>query len=110
MTTLFAIVATFLGTTLVMVPLAYILAIRSATKAEIGKVVREAGLGNMATVQLYGRAVKIVRRLHGLTELDGEMSADILSPASKRLVDEWVRDYRKALDEGKVQATTGGSE
>lgn len=107
MTALFAIVATFFGTTLVMVPLAYVVAIKAATKAEIGKLVRETGLGNMATVQLYGRAVKIVRRLHGLTELDGEMSADILSPASKRLVDEWVRDYRKALDEGKVRAAAG---
>jgi hypothetical protein len=104
MTTLFAMAAMFFATMLVTAPIVWVVTIRLTTKAEIGKLVRETGLGNVATVQLYGRAVKIVRRLHGLTELDGEMSADILSPQSKRLVDEWVRDYRKALDEGKVRA------
>lgn len=100
MTTLFAIVATFFGTTLVMFPLGWMVGIKTTVKAEIGKIIRENGLGNMETVKLYGRAVKIVRRLHGLTEL----AADILSPQSKRLVDQWVRDYRKALDEGKARA------
>lgn len=107
MTTLFAIVATFFGTTLIMFPLGWMVGIKTTVKAEIGKIIRENGLGNMETVKLYGRAVKIVRRLHGLTELDGELAADILSPQSKRLVDQWVRDYRKALDEGKARAAAG---
>jgi flagellar motor component MotA len=106
MTTLFAMIATFLGTVLVAVPAAWVLAIKATTKAEIAKLVRETGLGNMDTVKMYGRAVKIIRRLDGLTELDGDLSADMLSPQSKRLVTEWVADYRKAVSEGKVRAAS----
>jgi hypothetical protein len=106
MTTLFAIVATFFGTTMVVVPVVWAITVRMATKAEIGKLVRTE-LGNVATFEHYCRAARIIRRLHGLTELDGEMSADMLSPESKRLVDEWVRDYRRAMNEGKIRPATG---
>jgi hypothetical protein len=106
MTTLFAIIATFFGTTLLVVPVTFGLAVRSATKAEITKLVRATGIGDMNTLGLYGRAVKIIRRLDGLTDLDGDLSADMLSPQSKRLVSEWVADYRKGVAEGKVRAAS----
>jgi hypothetical protein len=104
MTTLFAIVATFFGTLLIAVPTTFMLVAKSEAKKEVGRLFREAGLGTKETVELYGRAVMIIRRLHGLTELDGELAVDMLSPESKRLVDQWIDDYRKAISEGKATA------
>lgn len=47
---------------------------------------------------MYRRAVRIIRRLDGLTELDGEFAADILTPETKEQVSRWVADYRKELN------------
>jgi hypothetical protein len=102
MTTVLAVVATFLGTVLVVFPAAWLLAVSKTARAEISKVARGSGLGDLENVKLYGRAVKILRRLDGLTELDGELAADMLSPESKRLVSDWVSDYRRVVEAGRA--------
>jgi hypothetical protein len=44
--------------------------------------------------KLYGRSAKILNRLAALTDLDGAMAGDQLSPESRQLVTDWVRDYK----------------
>jgi hypothetical protein len=96
MTTVALCFATFLVTFV----LAFLLGVAAGGKMEIRKAVREAGF-TPDSAKLYGRAVRILRRLHGLTELDGDLAADILSPASRRLVADWLDDHRKLVEQGK---------
>lgn len=46
---------------------------------------------------LYRRAVKILNRLAALTDLDGTMAGDQLSPETRQLVTEWVNDYKREI-------------
>lgn len=48
--------------------------------------------------KLYGRSAKILNRLAALTDLDGAMAGDQLSPESKQLVTDWVRDYKGEIN------------
>ncbi len=68
-----------------------------SVKTAVRKAMREAGFTKDST-RLYGRAVKILRRLDGLTDLDGDMAGDILSPTTRKQVSEWLADYRKGLE------------
>ncbi len=61
------------------------------------KYLKEFGL-TRESAALYGRAARILRRLHGVTELDGDLAADLLSTETKKLVDDWLADYRKQLE------------
>ncbi len=88
-----ALVGVALVVAMLSVTITWLVARRENTKDAL----RAAGL-NRQSAAMYFRAVKILRRLDGLTELDGEFAADILTPESKRQVAEWVADYRKALD------------
>jgi hypothetical protein len=63
----------------------------------LNKAQERAGMTRDA-MRLYTRAAKILRRLDGVTELDGDFAADILSPESKKQVSEWLADYRKGLN------------
>lgn len=87
---------------------AFLLGVSAGGKMEIRKALRDAGL-TKDTAKLYGRATKILRRLHGLTELDGDLAADILSPASKKLIADWLADQRKLIEAGKGGASMYGT-
>jgi hypothetical protein len=61
---------------------------------------REAGLSkDMA--KLYGRAAKLLNRLEQTTDLDGAYAGDVLSAETKRLVSEWIADYRSQINKVK---------
>lgn len=49
---------------------------------------------NPRSAVLYARAVKILMRLNQLTDLDGLIAGDRLSPQTKEMVDKWATDYR----------------
>jgi hypothetical protein len=76
---------------------AFGLGMTAAVHAELGKVMREAGL-NKNTAKLYGRAVKILNRLAQITDLDGAYAGDVLSDETKKQVTDWVTDYRAQLN------------
>jgi hypothetical protein len=94
-----------LVTCLVTFPIAFLAGVSRSTKTEVRKVIREAGFTKESAL-LYGRAVKLIRRLHGLTELDGDLAADILSPTTKKQVADWLADHRKLVESGKGGAAT----
>lgn len=71
-----------------------------AARQAMDKAIRDAGL-TRASAGLYGRAVRILRRLHGLVDLDGDIAGDLLTPESKRLVDGWVADHRALVATGE---------
>lgn len=77
--------------------LGFALGVTAEKKDAMKHVLRDMGV-TAESVALFARAVKILRRLDGLTELDGQLSVDMLSPESKKLVSEWLADYRKSLD------------
>jgi hypothetical protein len=68
-------------------------------KYQFDKALRDAGLSKEAGM-MYGRAVRIFRRLSGLAALDGELSGDSLSPQSRKLVVDWLDDYRRLTEKG----------
>lgn len=69
------------------------LAARAANNRD---ALRAAGLSKNSAA-LYRRAARIIRRLDGITDFDGDVAADILSPETKAQVAAWVADYRKEL-------------
>jgi hypothetical protein len=50
------------------------------------------------SAKLYQRAARILDRMQRVTEFDKDLSADILSDTTKRLVAEWLADYRKQIE------------
>ncbi|GIM88846.1 hypothetical protein [Paractinoplanes toevensis] len=71
---------------------------RQEARKTVREEFRKAGLSENS-VKLLGRAAKVLRRLDGLTDLDGDLAVDILSPESKKQVSEWLADYRKGLNQ-----------
>ncbi len=51
------------------------------------------GLNSRSAV-LHARAIKILMRLDQLTDLDGLIAGDRLSPETKDMVAKWATDYR----------------
>lgn len=49
------------------------------------------------TVVLYSRAVRILNRLDQENDLSGAMAGDVLSPETKKLVNDWLTDHRKKV-------------
>lgn len=90
-------IAAFAGLFVIALALGFVLGSAAATKQRITEHLRSIGLTKDAT-KLYARAAKILRRLDGLTDLDGDLAADILTDATKKQVSEWLADYRKGLD------------
>lgn len=87
--------------------LGLILGLALSTKVGWDKALRDAGLSKDAA-RLYGRAVRIFRRLSGLAALDGELSGDVLSPRSRELIVTWLDDYRRLTERGDAGTVTGG--
>ncbi len=58
--------------------------------------IRELGL-TRGSAGLYQRAAKLLNRLAQLTDLDGAMAGDNLSPETKAQVTEWVADYKREI-------------
>lgn len=50
------------------------------------------------SARLYQRAARILDRMQRVTQFDGDLCADILSPTTKTLVAEWLADYRKQIE------------
>jgi hypothetical protein len=50
---------------------------------------------NRQTAALYGRAARLIQRLEQAADLSGAIAGDVLSPETKKLVDDWLADYRK---------------
>ena len=89
----------------------FLLGLATGFKLEFKTALREAGVSRDAA-NLYGRAVRIFRRLAGLAALDGELSGDALSDESRKLITDWLDDYRKLTtkgDPGTVTDTTAGN-
>jgi hypothetical protein len=91
------VIAALIATFLVASILGWVCGVAMKTKQEIRERLRSIGLTKEAA-SLYGRAAKILRRLDGLTDLDGDFAADVLTPESKKQVSEWLADYRKGLN------------
>jgi len=67
------------------------------TAVKVKEKLRELGFTKDAA-KLYARAAKIFTRMVKVTDLDGDFSADILSPQTQKQVNEWLADYRKQVD------------
>lgn len=52
---------------------------------------------NRNSAKLYARAVKILNRLHQVGDLDGALAGDALSPETKKLVGDWLADYKEEI-------------
>ncbi len=91
MSVLFALLIA--GILVLVAGLGFIVGVRITTTAELGR------LGFTAdSAKLYKRASRILSRMHTVTELDGDLAADILSPRSRELIGEWLADYRKQIE------------
>lgn len=90
-------IAALIGTFVAAGLIGFCVGVTVVTKQQIRERLRALGFTEN-TAQLYARAAKILRRLDGLTDLDGDLAADILTPESKKQVSEWLADYRKGLD------------
>ncbi len=77
--------------------LCFLAGLSVSMKMAVRRAMRETGF-NKDSVRLHVRAAKILRRLDGLTDLDGDLAGDILSPTTRKQVSEWLADYRKGLD------------
>lgn len=82
-----------------------VIGLSARTKIEWQNALRQAGISKEA-LNLYGRAVRIFRRLSGLAALDGELSGDSLSPESRKLITDWLDDYRKLTTKGDPSTVT----
>lgn len=51
-----------------------------------------------ADVKLYRQAAKLLNRMVNVTDLDGDIAADIVSPTTRKQIDEWLTTYRKEID------------
>lgn len=67
--------------------------VKTAAKQKMRKYGIHAGM-----LPLYRRAVKLINRLAQLTDLDGVMAGDQLSPDTRKLVTDWVADYKKEIE------------
>lgn len=50
------------------------------------------------SAKLYRRAFALLNRMSRVIELDGDFAGDILSPATRKQVDDLLDDYRKELE------------
>lgn len=51
------------------------------------------------SAKLYARAIKILNRMSRVIELDGDFAGDVLSPDTKKQVDDLLTDYRKEINQ-----------
>ncbi len=74
-------------------------------KIQFRDALLKAGLSRDAG-KLYGRAVRIFRRQAGLMLIDSELTGDVLSPESRKLVLDWLADYRRLAEKGDPGTVT----
>jgi hypothetical protein len=67
------------------------------TSKEVESVWKAARLTKEDAV-LYRKAAKILNRLVNVTDLEGDIAADIVSPTTQRQIEVWLIDYKKELD------------
>jgi hypothetical protein len=48
-------------------------------------------------VRLYRRAAKLLNRLVNVTELEGEFSGDVVTSETRKLITDWLADYKKEI-------------
>lgn len=68
----------------------------AGVKIAIDRALKKAGY-TRASFALFNRAAKLLNRLAALTDLDGAMAGDQLSPETRQLVTDWVTDYKREI-------------
>lgn len=48
--------------------------------------------------RLYKQAAGILNRLVNITDLDGDFAQDVISPATRKTIDDWLVAYRKEIE------------
>lgn len=76
---------------------AYGVGVRAAATSEVRKALRPLRLTKQDAV-LYRQAARILNRLINVTELSGDLAADLLSSKSRQQIEEWLVDYQKEID------------
>lgn len=76
---------------------AFVIGLSVGTRVAATGVLREYGFTRQSA-RLYTRAAKLLNRLIRITELDGDFAADILSPATRKDVEQWIDDYKKEIN------------
>jgi hypothetical protein len=76
---------------------AYLLGQAIGLRRNYNNRLRDLGL-HRRSAELYARAAKILNRLAALTDLDGTLAGDILSPETKQQVSNWLTDHRREID------------
>jgi hypothetical protein len=51
-----------------------------------------------AEVALYRRAARLLNRLINITDLEGDLSGDIMSWETRQDIEAWLADYKKELN------------
>jgi hypothetical protein len=76
---------------------AYLIGVAVGMRRNYRNRLRDLGL-NPRSAELHARAVKILNRLAALTDMDGALAGDTLSPETKRQVNDWLTDHRREID------------
>lgn len=66
------------------------------TQVEVRKTLRAHGF-TKDSAGLFRRAMKTLNRMITVTDLDGDFAADILSPETRKQVEQLLTDYRKMV-------------
>ena len=75
---------------------AYVLGLTIGLQKNYDSRLQAMGL-NRRSAALYVRAAKLINRFAQITDLDGVLAGDVLSPESKKQVTQWVADYRSEV-------------
>lgn len=59
---------------------------------------KERSLMTDADVALYRRSARLLNRLINVTDLEGDLSGDIISPGTRKDIEAWLGDYKKELN------------
>ncbi len=93
----YALIAVVLGLSVVGALVAsYLVGLSVGVRRNYTGKLRNMGL-NRRSGELYARAAKILNRLAAVTDLDGVMAGDNLSPETKRQVEAWLADHRREI-------------
>lgn len=84
--------------TMIVAFLAFRFGAQQALRKDIRAMIRKSGI-TVRDVQLYREAARILNRLINVTDLDGDLAADVVSPATRQKIEAWMIDYRKELDQ-----------
>jgi hypothetical protein len=75
---------------------AYLAGLAVGLRRNYAARLRDLGM-NPKSAELYGRAVRILNRLLQLSDLDGALAGDTLSPETKELVTHWLLDHKREI-------------